>query len=100
MVSDERIKRFCKQFDECDITQDDITDICALYNQMILYCGGPYRIRGGYRRALQVVAIDRILSGWNERWYAYYKYFDVRSIHFSTLFRRYPKLEYMTLSTK
>jgi len=40
-----------------------------------------------------VVAIDRILSGWNERWYAYYDYFDVRPKHFSTLFRKYPKLE-------
>ena len=89
----EEIHNFCQQFDKRDISPQDISDICALYRKMLAYCGGPYHVRGGYRRALQVVAIDRILSGWNERWYAYYDYFDVRPKHFSTLFRKYPKLE-------
>lgn len=89
----ENIHNFCDQFDSRDITKNDVVLMCRLYDDMLDICGGPYNVRGGYRRALQVVAIDRVLSGWNDRWHAYYDQFQVRPKHFSTLFRRYPNIE-------
>jgi hypothetical protein len=83
------IREFCNMYKD-DITQEDMKRICKLYQRMLDHCGD---IRGANRRALQVIAIDRIISGWNERWRAYYDMFQVQPRHFSGLYKRFPDLE-------